>query len=789
MSALRTKLGRDLWRLRYQGLSIALVIGCGIASLVAAASALASVEASRDAFYRDARFADVFVHLVRAPRAVVARLAAIPGVAAVEGRVVGDYRIELPGVVEPVGARLVSLAWPAHARLDQPRIVAGRDVRPGRADEVVISDAFAEAHGLLPGAVNGSVIEAVIEGKRARLRVVGVAVSPEFVYTPSPRTGILDPSHFGVGWLDGDALADATGLAGAINDVVLQLAVGADLADVLARVDAVLVGYGGLGAIGRVDQPSAKLVETKVGQLARMARSLPAVFLAVAAFLLHVLLSRIVGTQREQIATLKALGYRTRELAAHYLALALAISAVGAAIGVGLGLAGAKAILAVYAHYFKFGAYLFRANLAALLGGIAVALAAGLAGTYRAVRRAVAVPPAEAMRPEPPARYRRSRLDRAFAVLPPAARMVARDLSRRPGRLALSALSIAFATALVLVGTAYGDSVDRLLQVEFELAHREQVMVALDHARPWRAVRGLAALPGVRAVEGERSVPVRVWAGARTRTTVIQGVAADSTLHQLLDADQRPMRLPGEGLALSRTLADKLGVGVGAVLELEELERGRRRLRAPVAALVDDLLGVQAYMDADALARLLGEARLASVARLAVDPADLDAVLARLAALPAAGAISRPDGDRELLRAEVGDVLTVMIALMSLFAAAIAVGVIYNNARIALELRSRDLATLRILGFTRGELAAVLLGEQAVQVVLGLGPGLWLGRAISRLLLSSVDPELIRIPLVVLPASMVASVCVILLAALASALAVRRGADRLDLVAVLKARD
>jgi putative ABC transport system permease protein len=785
VSMLRRKLGRDLWRLRYQGLTIALVIGCGIASLVAAASSLSSVEASRDAFYAEAHFADVFAHLRRAPRPVLDRLRALPALAAVEGRIVGDYRIELPGVSEPVGARFVSLAWPATDRLNQPRLLHGRDVAPGRGDEVVIGDAFAAARQLNPGAT----LSAVIEGRRATLRVVGIATSPEFVYAPSPRTGLLDPAHFGVVWMDGGALAEATGMQGAFNDVVLQLAAGVVVSTALDRIDAVLAPYGAAGAVARVDQPSAKFVQSKLDQLAGLAKTLPTVFLAVAAFLLNVLLSRIVGTQREQIATLKALGFRTRELAVHYLGLAVAVSGLGAVFGAGLGLLGSNAILAVYARYFKFGTYLFQPNLLALAAGVAVSLVASVGGAYLAVRKAVAVPPAEAMRPEPPASYRKSWLDGLYASLPPAARMVVRDLARKPGKLVLSALSISLATALVMVGAAYGDSLDRLLRVQFEVAHREQITVTFDHARSWRAVRDLAAVPGVLHAEGERILPVRIHVGPRVKTTVVQGIPAGQTLHELLDADQRPMRLPADGLALSRTIANQLGVAVGSQLELEDLEHGRRRLVVPVSALVDDLLGISGYMDATALARLLDEPMSASVALLEVARRDLDATYLRLVVLPAAAAISRPDGDRELLSSEVGGVLMVLISMLSLFAAVIAVGVIYNNARIALEVRSRDLATLRILGFTRAELAAVLLGEQAVQVVLGLGPGLWLGRVLSRAMLSTIDPELIRVPLVITPASVVASLCVVLLAALISALVVRRSSDRLDLVSVLKARD
>lgn len=785
MRTLRKKLVRDVWRLRYQGTTIALLVGCGIASFVAPMAALASVQASRDAFYDEARFADVFVHLQRAPGPILDRLRALPGVAAVEGRVTGDYRIEFPDTTEPINARFVSLAWPEDARLDQPKIVSGQSVEAGRADEVVVSDAFAEAWRLAPGAP----ITAVIEGRRASFRVVGIATSPEFVYAPSPRTGLPDPRHFGVIWMDGDALAEAAGMKGAFDDAVLQLAAGADERGVIDQVDALFERYGGLGAVGRADQPSAKLVEQKIGQLARLAKSLPVVFLAIAAFLLNMLLSRIVGTQREQIATLKALGYRTRELTRHYLGFSIAICAVGAVLGVALGVFGGRAILVVYARYFKFGAYLFRLNPTAIAGAIAVAFAAAMAGTHFAVRRAVSIPPAEAMRPEPPASYHRSRLDRLYAPLPPIARMVVRDVARRPGRLLLSAGSIALATAIVLTGASYGDSIDQLLHLQYDVVHREDVTMTFDRARAWRAIYDLARVPGVVHVEGERIVPVRMRAGPAEKTTAILGVSPDNDLHHLLDATQHPMQVPAEGLALSRVLADELGVRAGDVVDIEDLEFGRKRARLPVAALVDDLLGLQGYMDARSLARLLDEDRRANVALLEVDARDIDEVRGRLDGMPAAAAISQPAVDRELLRSEVGDVFVVMVIVLSVFAAAIAVGVIYNNARIALEVRSRDLATLRILGFTRGELAVVLLGEQAIQVVLGIGPGLWLGRAIGKLSLASIDRELIRIPLDIRPASFVAAVCVVLLAALTSALVVRRRADRLDLVAVLKARD
>jgi putative ABC transport system permease protein len=443
----------------------------------------------------------------------------------------------------------------------------------------------------------------------------------------------------------------------------------------------------------------------------------------------------------------------------------------------------------VYARYFRFPEYLFRFDVRSIVGATIVAVAAGMAGTFGAVRKAVAVPPAEAMRPEAPPSYQRTALDRFYAALSPLARMIVRDVQRRPWRLLLSAASIALATAIVVAGGVMSDSMDEVLRLQFEVSHREDITVTLDDARGWRAVFDAAHIPGVSSAEGERQVPVRLRAGHRSRTTAILGIEPSMDLHKLLGADQRPLQLPPAGLSLSRTLGEELGLRAGDEVDLEVLQADRRKLRVPVAALVDDLLGLSGYMEAGELARLMGERKQANVLLLAVDHGDVDSVTQRLNDFPFVASVSRPSIDRGLVRAQVGDVFIVLQAVLAVFAAAIAVGVVYNNARIALELRSRDLATMRILGFTRGELAFVLLGEQAIQIVLGIAPGLYLGRVIGGLSLSTIDRELLRIPVTVSPASYLSAASVVLLAAFLSALIVRRQSDRLDLVSVLKARD
>jgi putative ABC transport system permease protein len=681
--------------------------------------------------------------------------------------------------------RFVSLGWPAEARLNQVRIQDGRLPRPGSSEEVVVSASFAETWHLSPG----SSINAVVNGRLARLRIVGTGISPEFVWATDPRKGMPDPWHFGIAWMDGDALAKATGLVGAFDDAVLELAAGADERAVIDAVDRLLEPYGGLGAIGRADHPSAKLVTQKLAQLWKLAKTLPVVFLGVAAFLLHVLVGRIVASQREQIATLKALGYRTMELFRHYVELTAAICVTGAMVGWVLGALGTRGILKVYAKYFHFPAYLFRLDARTIVMSSLVAVGAGLAATAAAVHKAVSIPPAEAMRPEAPPAFRPTFLDRVYARVAPVVRMVLRDAQRRPMRLLLSAGSIALATAIVVAGSVLSDSMAEALRLQFEVSHREQIVVTLDRPRPWRAVRDAAHLSGVQAAEGERLVPVRLRAGHRTRTTAVLGTRTATDLHQLLDTDARPMTLPSGGLCLSRPLGESLGVRAGDAIDLEVLEGDRQRLRVPVAALVDDLLGLFGYMSATELATLLGEEPRANLVLLAVERRDVDEVVQRLGNLPAVAAISRPDVDRGLVHAQVGDVFAALEAVLAVFATVIAVAVVYNNARIALDVRSRDLATLRILGFTRGELAFILLGEQAIQVALGVVPGLALGRKIGGLALGTIDRELLRLPVTLAPRAYLGAACTVLLAALLSALVVRARSDKLDLVSVLKARD
>jgi len=787
VKALDRKLWRDLWHLRGQALAIALVVACGVATVVTARVGYESLLVSQSDYYARYRFADVFAQLERAPEALRGELAAIPGVAAAETRVVAEVTLDVPGLPEPATGRLVSVPERRVPVLNDVHLRRGRWIEPGRRDEVIASEAFVEANGLEVG----DRIGAVLNGRWQALRIVGVGLSPEYVYELQGTNLFPDNRRFGVLWMSREALGPAFQMDGAFDDVALRLLPGASEEEVIARVDRLLQRWGGLGAYGRDDQISHRFLSDEIRQNRVFGTVLPAIFLGVAAFLLHIVLSRLVATQREQIAVLKAFGYGPLRIGAHYLELALVCVAVGSLCGVALGLWWAAEINRLYGQFYRFPVLSYAPSATVVAIAIGVSGLAAVGGASTAVRRVLRLPAAEAMRPEAPARFRPGWLERsgAAARLPASARMIWRNLVRRPGRAALSVLGIALAVAILIVGHYFVDAIEYLGEVQFRLVQREDLTVFFHDPRPARARYELAALPGVLRAEPFRVVAARLRHGHVERRIPVFGLATDAELRRIVGADLAALPVPAEGVVLTSKLAEILGVGPGDELTIEVLE-GERLVRAVrVAGLADELIGLSAYMSAGALHRLLREDATLSGAFLRVDARAAPQVYAELKRMPAvAGATTRMaalQGFEDTLAKSLGVFTTVLVT----FAAVIAAAMVYNAARIALSERGRELASLRVLGFTRGEVALLLLGEQALLTMAAIPLGFWIGYRLCAALAAAYQWELFRMPLVVSERTFAFALLVVAAAAAASSLAVRRRLDRFDLVEVLKTRE
>jgi putative ABC transport system permease protein len=787
MRVLNRKLLRDLGLLRSQVIAIALVVASGVATVVTTRIAYESLVSSRSAYYARYRFADVFAHAKRAPESLRSRIEAIPGVAAAETRIVADVTLDVPGLTEPATGRLVSLPERREPALNDIYLRRGRRIEPGHRDEVVVSEAFAEANTLEVGDRLG----AVLNGRWEELRIVGIGLSPEYIYEIRGTDLFPDPRRFGVIWMSRDALGPAFQMDGAFNDVSLRLASDAIEQDVINRLDGLLERYGGLGAYGRSEQLSDSFISDEIKQNRVFGTILPAVFLGVAAFLLNIVLSRLVATQRDQIAVLKAFGYRNRAIALHYMAFSLAAVALGSVLGTGLGLWLGAQMLDLYMTVYRIPLMRFDPGLSVVLLAIGVSAAAAVLGALSAVRRSLDLAPAEAMRPEPPARFRAGwlELSGAIAWLPTSIRMIWRNVARRPARAVLSTVGISLAVALLIVGHYFMVAIQHLDEVQFRTAQREDLTVAFHEPRPASARYALASLDGVTRAEPFRAVAARLRFGHASRRVALFGLEQDGELRRIVDDELRIAELPPEGVLLTSMLAQRLNVVPGDSVTVEVLEGSRPIREIVVAATVDEVFGLQAYMDSRSLRRLLREAGTVSGAFLRVDPLAAPALHTELKRMPAvAGATSRT-ATLASFEKTLGESMGIFTSVLAMFASVIAVAVVYNAARIALSERSRELASLRVLGFSRAEVSRLLLGEQGMLTLVALPLGFAVGYRLCEAMALAYQWDLFRMPLLLTRETYAYAFGVISAAALVSGLVVRRRLDRLDLVTAMKERE
>jgi putative ABC transport system permease protein len=787
MTALNRKLVRDLFHLRGQVAAISLVVACGVAAVVTTRTAYDSLLLSRASYYAEYRFGHVFARLKRAPETRAAEIARISGVTAVLTRVVFDVTLDVEGLEEPAIGRLISVPERRTPVLNDLYIRSGRYLEPGRRDEILVSEAFASANRLQVGDALG----AVLNGRWEHLRIVGVALCPEYVYEIRGTDMFPDNKRFGVVWMSREAMGPAFDMEGAFNDVVVSLAPGTIEADVIARLDRLLERYGGLGAYGRADQISARFLADEIAQNRVSGTIIPAIFLGVAAFLLNIVLSRLVSMQRDQIAVLKAFGYASGSVAAHYLKFALIAVLAGALLGTTGGLWLGALINRMYVQFYRFPVLRYVAGPSVVFLAVSVSAAAALVGAFATVRRVLSLPPAEAMRPEPPARFGAGVLERIgvrrITWLP--ARMIARNLARRPSRAVLSALSVALAVGILVVGRYFVDAVRYLADVQFRIVQREDVSVMFHNPLSARARYAIAQLPGVIRSEPYRVVPVRLRFEHRARRVPLFGLGAGTELRRLIDKNLRIVDVPGEGVALTTKLAEILGVRPGDVLTVEVLEGARPIRHIVVAALVDELVGMSAYMELHALNQLMREANVISGAWLSVDPAAASRLYATLKRTPAVAGVTIREAALASFEGTLAKSLGIFTTVLVVFACVIAMAMVYNTARVALSERGRELAGLRVLGFTRGEVTMMLLGEQAVLTVIAIPLGLAMGFRVCAIVARAYQWEMFRLPLVVNLQTYVFALIVVLVAALLSGFVVRRRLDRLDLVEVLKTRE
>jgi len=786
-SPLLIKLVRDLWRLRAQAVAIGCVIAAGVATVVMAQGLIGSLDNARAAYYDQYRFADIFAPVVRAPEAVMGQVRKLPGVAAADSRISARATIDLPQIAEPVSAQVHSLPGASPAALNRLVLRSGRYPRPDEADAIVASEPFAKGAGLRLG----QRLTAVLHGKQVTLRLVGTALSPEYIYALAPGQFVPDNRHYGILWMQREPLAAALDRKQAFSEALVRLSPGASSEDAIRRLDLLLAPYGGVGAYSRAQQISDRFISSEIDQLRTMAAVLPPLFLLVAAFLLNNVLARLVDTEREVIGLLKAFGYPNRPILLHYVRLALLLAFGGFLLGLALGAWLGRALADVYQRFYSFPFLRFHANLEVYVVAAAATLVPVAFGAATAVWRSSRLTPAVAMQPAPPLDYEGGLFGRLANRIGPdePSRIIIRGLLRRPVRTSLTVVGLASALALFVAAENAPASMDRMIDLGFGGADRSDIVVTFAEARDAHALHELQRIPGVIAVQPFRMVDARIRSGPRMLRESLSGMTPAGDLSRVVDMGGEVLPLPSEGALIAARMARSLGVGRGDVIEIQVSEGERRMLRLPVVGVVDSPFGASATIDRSLLNRLLREGDTLSGAYLRVDPARIRQIETHLRQSPMVAGISMTSAAVRSVRTTISENILTMTLFYSGLAALVVAGVVYNSARISLSEQARDLASLRVLGFRRGEVAFILLGEQALLLILSLPLGLVGGIELWRYLAAQFNSDLFTIPVVIDPRVLGEGILVVALAGAATALLIRRRVDRLDLVQALKTRE
>jgi putative ABC transport system permease protein len=787
MRALDRKLLRDMKRLWAQSLAVALVMASGVATMLIGIGAYDSLFETRAAYYERNSFAEVFAFAVRAPKRIVGEIRRLDGVAEAEARIVKTALIEIPYFELPVTGHFISIPDEGEPLFNRPVVRIGRLPEIGSSTEALVSESFAAAHGFSAG----SQFDAILNGAKRRLTVAGIALSPEFIYAIGPGDMMPDDRRFGIVWMREDALASAFDLEGAFNSVSLRLLKGAEESTVLSDIDRILERYGGEGAHGRADQTSHAFFDAELKQLATMSRILPPIFLIVTAFLINMILSRLIGLEREQIGLLKAIGYSPAAIAAHYLKLVLVIAAIGLVIGYAVGTWLGFGITRFYKDFFHFPYLIFKLSTGLFAIAAIASIAAAILGAIHAVWRAASLPPAVAMQPPVPPSYRRGWIERLgvpghFSQL---AVMAFRHILRWPFRAAVTTAGIAVSVGLLVSSLFTLGAVDFMLDVTFDRADRQDASIVFGDETPARTLQEVERLPGVIAAEPYRSTIVRFSNGRYRKRVAVIGKPRRTDLSRVLDIALEPVALPQNGVVLSETLAQILHARRGDMLQVELFGNKRRNAEVPVIDIIQTYIGLASFMDIEALARVLGEQPRMSGVHLLLDPAAMPAFLKKAKEQPKLSALALQRVSLAKFRETIAENIHIQIVVYAALATIIAFGVVYNSARIQFSERARELASLRVLGFTELEVSRVLLVEFAVFTLAAIPLGWLAGVGLAYALVMGFQSELYRVPFVVTRDTLAWSALIVIAAVAVSALIVRRRVGRLDLVEVLKTRD
>ncbi|RUR16257.1 ABC transporter permease [Legionella sp. km535] len=787
VKSLNKKLFRDLFKLKGQVITIALVVCSGISVLISSFSTYQSLSQAQQTFYSDYHFAHVFASLKRAPVSMHKRIEEIPGVSQVETRIVEDVTLDLPWLQEPAIGRFISIPDARPSHLNQLFLRKGRFLEAGKANEILVNEGFAEAHSIKPG----DHIYALLNGHRQLLRIVGIVLSPEYVYAIRGEDLLPDNKHFGVFWMNHKALSAAFGMQEGFNDISLTLAPNASEQLVRNKLEQLFLDYGLSITYPRKEQVSDRFVTNEIKQQKIIASVIPPIFLIVASFLLNLVTGRLVQNQREQIALLKALGYTNTSIILYYAKLVLVIVFCGAILGISLGAWFGQLMTQLYAEYFRFPIFNYSFSIQAAIIGVLVSLFSAGSGALRSIHQVVNLAPAVAMRPPAPPIYRTLRLEQIGFIsrCSASAKMFYRHTFRHLLRTVITSVGIALAMSIVILGLFWQDAINYLIKTQFLMSQKNDATVSFTQQVQDNVLVELRHIKGILNSEGYRLSPALLSHQNYSEQTALYGIPSDAKLKIILDDHKNPISIPEHALVLSQGLAERLHARLGDWIHINMLEGNRAKTRLEVQGIVNDYVGMFAYTNIRLMNRIQNEDHLINRAGISIDPQYMNQLYKEIKQIPKVSSITFNNSIVQTFKETFAKHILVFTSILTGFALVIAIAVVYNNAIIILAERSWELSTLRVLGFTEQEVSKILFYTIILEVLLAIPMGILFGYWISWSILELMQTDWFKIPFIIEAKTYAISIIVVVVSSIISMLIIKKRVQQLNLTAVLKVGD
>lgn len=766
---LDTKLRRDLWRNKGLLLAVISIIALGAGTLVGIVSTYFNLIEARDSFYRRCNMADFWVDLRRAPDTLLPRLADLPGISRLSSRISKQVIIDMPGVREPLGGLVLSLSEDIAGAVNSVVLRSGAWFSGKNADEVLVTEKFAEARGLVPG----DAVHLLAGGGRKKFRIVGTVIAAEFIYLVPPGAIADLPGNYAVFYMPQRVAAETFGMEGAFNQVTGNFdGIGKAAPEaVLAAIECELDSAGVIASYTRELQFSNMTLSSDLAGLQTMAFMLPSIFFGVAALVLNVLMLRLAEQQRTTIGTLKALGYDNASLFRHFTLFGGAAGLLGGLAGLALGRWIMVFFTESYAQFYVFPDVPETFYLWLNLFGVLAAVAVAVVGSVRGVGKVTALEPAEAMRPPAPSVSGAILLEKLPALwkrLDFRWQMVLRSVFRNRGRTAVAVGSAALGSSMVVLAFGTLDSMNEMIRFQFTRVVCADYRLQFTDPVPESVAYSVASFPGVSSLEASLDLSGTFASANGSKRGSITAMSPASLLTRLVGQGGEPVQLPPGGLLMSSWLAEKLGVVAGDTVLFTPVRGVRRVVALPVAGIIDSLFGMPVYADRRWLAEILGCGDAITRIEMcgATDAASRDALFRAVKQMPRLEALGQIAQDRDAIQTQINSALGGMAASLIFFAAIIYFGSILNGALISMAERKREIATFRVLGYTPSETGAVFLRENLLTTIPGALLGIPVGMFLNLGMCAQYANDSFRVPAYLSPASMVLTLFLSLLFAL-----------------------